>query len=84
MARNSALRQTYIAVNRRLQALRFRSNFETPKWDRAIREHAQMLEALDARDGKRLAAIMRQHLLAKRDAVLRSGELPAAQDQPDN
>jgi DNA-binding GntR family transcriptional regulator len=70
-ARNSALRQTYIAVNRRLQALRFRSNFETPKWDRAIHDHSEMLEALDARDGKRLAAILRQHLLAKRDAVLR-------------
>src|SRR5476649_368121 len=69
-ARNSALRQTYIAVNRRLQALRFRSNFQTPKWDRAIGDHEQMLEALDARDGKRMAEIMRSHLISKRDAVL--------------
>jgi DNA-binding GntR family transcriptional regulator len=69
-ARNSALRQTYIAVNRRLQALRFRSNFQTPKWDRAIHDHDQMLKALEARDGKRLSAILRQHLLDKRDAVL--------------
>jgi DNA-binding GntR family transcriptional regulator len=29
-----------------------------------------MLEALDARDGKRLSAILRHHLLEKRDAVL--------------
>jgi DNA-binding GntR family transcriptional regulator len=29
-----------------------------------------MLEALEARDGKRLSAILRQHLLDKRDAVL--------------
>jgi len=57
-------------VNRRLQALRFRSNFQTPKWDRAIHDHEEMLEALDARDGKRLAAILRHHLLEKRDAVL--------------
>jgi DNA-binding GntR family transcriptional regulator len=69
-ARNSALRQTYISVNRRLQALRFRSNFQTPKWDSAIRDHEAMIEALDARDGKRMAAILRAHLLAKRDAVL--------------
>jgi DNA-binding GntR family transcriptional regulator len=69
-ARNSALRQTYIAVNRRLQALRFRSNFQTPKWDSAIRDHEAMLEALDSRDGKRMAGIMRAHLMAKRDAVL--------------
>jgi DNA-binding GntR family transcriptional regulator len=80
-ARNSALRQTYIAVNRRLQALRFRSNFETPKWDRAIHDHSEMLEALDARDGKRLAAILRQHLLAKRDAVLRIEAMPGVQEQ---
>jgi DNA-binding GntR family transcriptional regulator len=69
-ARNSALRQTYVSVNRRLQALRFRSNFQTPKWDRAIHDHGEMLEALEARDGKRLSAILRQHLLDKRDAVL--------------
>jgi DNA-binding GntR family transcriptional regulator len=69
-ARNSALRQTYVAMNRRLQALRFRSNFSVAKWDRAISEHEEMLEALDARDGKRLGAILRQHLLNKRDAVL--------------
>lgn len=69
-ARNSALRQTYIAVNRRLQALRFRSNFQIPKWDSAIHDHDDMLKALEARDGKRLSAILRQHLLDKRDAVL--------------
>ena len=69
-ARNSALRQTYIAVNRRLQALRFRSNYQIPKWDRAIHDHDEMLKALEARDGKRLATILRQHLLDKRDAVL--------------
>ncbi|MGH8779466.1 GntR family transcriptional regulator [Paraburkholderia sp.] len=69
-ARNGALRQTYIAVNRRLQALRFRSNFQVPKWDRAIHDHDEMLKALEARDGKRLATILRQHLLDKRDAVL--------------
>ncbi|HVE06111.1 MAG TPA: GntR family transcriptional regulator [Paraburkholderia sp.] len=69
-ARNSALRQTYLSINRRLKALRFRSNFQTPKWDAAIRDHEQMIEALESRDGKRMSAILRAHLLAKRDAVL--------------
>ncbi|HEU0230550.1 MAG TPA: GntR family transcriptional regulator [Burkholderiaceae bacterium] len=69
-AGNSALRQIYISVNRRLQALRFRSNFQTAKWDQAVAEHEEMLKALEARDGARLAAILRQHLLEKRDAVL--------------
>jgi DNA-binding GntR family transcriptional regulator len=83
-ARNSALRQTYLSINRRLKALRFRSNFQTPKWDAAIRDHEQMIEALEARDGKRMSTILRAHLLAKRDAVLAERTMstvkPAAHD----
>lgn len=69
-ARNSALRQTYMALNWRIQALRFRSNLQTPKWDRAVHDHEEMIQALEARDGKRLSAILRQHLLDKRDALM--------------
>jgi DNA-binding GntR family transcriptional regulator len=69
-ARNSALRQTYMALNWRIQALRFRSNLQAPKWERALHDHEDMIHALEARDGKRLSAILRQHLLAKRDALM--------------
>ena len=69
-ARNSVLRQLYLSINRRLQALRFKSNFQQAKWDRAIQEHDEMIQALEARDGKRLSAILRQHLLDKRDSVM--------------
>ncbi|WP_250467930.1 GntR family transcriptional regulator [Caballeronia sp. GAFFF2] len=69
-ARNTALRHTYVSINRRLQAMRFRSNFQTPKWDSAIREHEEMIEALETRDGRRMSTILRHHLLGKRDAVL--------------
>jgi DNA-binding GntR family transcriptional regulator len=69
-ARNSVLRQLYLSINRRLQALRFKSNFQEGKWDRAIHEHDEMIQALEARDGKRLSAILRQHLLDKRDSVM--------------
>lgn len=69
-ARNSMLRQIYLSVNRRLQALRFKSNFKESKWDRAIHEHDEMIQALETRDGKRLAGILRQHLLDKRDSVM--------------
>ncbi|MEA3118091.1 MAG: hypothetical protein QOI13_1361 [Paraburkholderia sp.] len=74
-ARNSALRQVYVTMNRRLQALRFRSNFQTSKWDSAILEHEEMIRALEARDGKRMATVLRAHLLAKRDAVLAQASL---------
>src|ERR1700760_1535062 len=69
-ARNSALRQTYVSINRRLMALRFRSNFQTPKWDSAIRDHEEMIEALETRDSRRMGDILRKLLLPKRDAVL--------------
>lgn len=69
-ARNSALRQAYQSTNRRLQAMRFRSNQQSEKWDQAIDDHEAMIEALEARDGKKLAAVLKRHLLEKRDAVL--------------
>jgi DNA-binding GntR family transcriptional regulator len=69
-ARNSVLRQMYLSINRRLLALRFKSNFHADKWDRAVHDHEEMIKALEARDGKRLGAILRQHLLDKREAIL--------------
>lgn len=80
-ARNSVLRQIYLSVNRRLAALRFKSNFQEAKWDRAVHEHGEMIVALEARDGTRLAAILRQHLLDKRDSVL--ADMHAARAAPD-
>ncbi|SOZ18129.1 putative Transcriptional regulator, GntR family [Cupriavidus taiwanensis] len=51
-------------------ALRFRSNQQSGKWDEAVEDHEEMIQALEARDGKRLAAVLKRHLLEKRDAVL--------------
>ena len=69
-ARNGVLRQAYTNINSRLQALRFRSNFDRDKWDAAVREHSAMIEALDARDGARLAGILRAHVLTKCACVM--------------
>ncbi|PLZ02886.1 GntR family transcriptional regulator [Burkholderia sp. WAC0059] len=80
-ARNPALRQVYVSINRRLQALRFRSNFQTAKWDSAIHEHEEMIEALEARDGRRLSAILRRHLIAKLEAVLAERTVTAVDRQ---
>ena len=69
-AKNPVLTSTYNQVNARLQALRFRSNQNGDKWKRAMKEHEQMVEALSARDGVALRALLRQHLDNKRDAVI--------------
>jgi DNA-binding GntR family transcriptional regulator len=69
-AGNRVLTQTWANVNARLQALRFRSNFDEAKWQRAMKEHDRMVELLAARDATALRALMVTHLLNKRDAVL--------------
>ena len=69
-ARNRLLAQVYRTLNVRIQNLRFRSNFDREKWNNAAREHGEMVDALDARDSDRLAALLRAHLLKKCDAVL--------------
>ena len=69
-ARNPVLTQTYRTINARLQALRFRSNFDEGKWLRAVQEHEQMINALAERDATGLRALLIRHLEHKRDAVL--------------
>ncbi len=69
-ARNPVLADTYARLNARLQALRFRSNLNRDKWDAAVAEHDAMIDALDAGDGARLAAVLRGHLDHKRATVL--------------
>ncbi len=77
-ARNPVLTQVWQTVNARLQSLRFRSNLDESKWQRAVKEHDRMVELLAARDASGLRALLISHLLVKRDAVLdlmRNGRL---------
>lgn len=69
-AGNDVLRDTYTTVNSRLHALRFRSNFDQERWDAAVLQHSAMIDALAARDGPRLAAVLKAHVRAKCEAVL--------------
>jgi DNA-binding GntR family transcriptional regulator len=69
-AGNPVLTSTYNQVNARLQALRFRSNQDGEKWQRAMAEHEAMVAALKARDGAALARVLSQHLHHKRDVVI--------------
>jgi DNA-binding GntR family transcriptional regulator len=82
-AKNPVLTSTYNQVNARLQALRFRSNQNGEKWKRAVKEHEKMVEALSAREGAVLRALLQQHLYNKRDAVIaqlrRAAAEPATQ-----
>ncbi|UYO92551.1 GntR family transcriptional regulator [Pollutimonas sp. M17] len=75
---NNLLSQVYTNINLRLQNLRFRSNLNHDKWDKAMREHLDMVDALASRDGPRLAGIMRTHMRRKGEAVLETLKLSSS------
>ncbi|MGF6396118.1 GntR family transcriptional regulator [Pseudomonas plecoglossicida] len=62
-ARNETLRKTYLTLNRRIQSIRYVSNRSDAKWDRAILDHEEMIQALEERDADRLRDILRNHIL---------------------
>ena len=77
-ARNPVLAATYARINARVQSLRFRTNQDEAKWQRAVAEHEQMMAALAARDGPALGRVLVDHLRHKLDTVLdllRKGEV---------
>ncbi len=82
-ARNQLLTRTYRTLNLRIQNLRFRSNFDARKWDLAMKDHRDMVDALEARDDGRLATILRSHLRLKGEAVLESLRLTHASPPDD-
>jgi DNA-binding GntR family transcriptional regulator len=70
IAGNPVLTHTFRTLNARLHALRFRSNLVQGKWDKAVKEHRGMVEALAARNGERLRDLLVRHLRNKQRAVL--------------
>jgi DNA-binding GntR family transcriptional regulator len=69
-AKNPVLTATYNQVNARLQAVRFRSNQNGDKWERAAKEHEMMVDALAAHDSAAMREVLLSHLFKKRDVVL--------------
>jgi DNA-binding GntR family transcriptional regulator len=76
-ANNPVLTGLYETINARVQALRYRTNQDEGKWQRAVAEHGRMVELLVARDGDGLRNLLSQHLLHKRDVVI--GQLRAVE-----
>lgn len=69
LARNPVLSQIYESLAGRVQRSRYMADMPRQRWSEAVQDHERMLEALAARDGTRLAEIMRSHLDHKFDVV---------------
>lgn len=68
-ARNRTLSSLYRSLEGRIRQARYLANMSTTRWTQAVREHEQILEALEARDGAALAQILNNHLANKFETV---------------
>ena len=59
---NALLGSMYRSLAVRVRRARYLANMDEERWRRAVAEHEQMLDALEARDGERLATILKLHL----------------------
>jgi len=71
-AGNTALLQSWRALNAQVQRVRFMANRTQGRWDQAIAEHEALLAAFEAGEATRLAALLREHLEHTRARVLDS------------
>jgi DNA-binding GntR family transcriptional regulator len=66
---NPILITIYEGLGSRVRYARYMVNLSAESWQQAVSEHVEILDALAARNGKRLARILRRHLHHKRDYV---------------
>jgi DNA-binding GntR family transcriptional regulator len=59
---NATLGELYASLAGRIRLARYRANFSHPRWDQAMVEHEEILEALSERDGPGLTRILKTHL----------------------
>jgi DNA-binding GntR family transcriptional regulator len=62
LSSNAVLASTHQTIQARLKRIRFIGNEDPAVWASAVREHEEMIAALEARDEARLAAIIAGHL----------------------
>jgi DNA-binding GntR family transcriptional regulator len=69
IAGNATLSALYQQLMIRIHAVRFVARKSAARWREAVDDHERMMEALRRRDGAALAAVLREHLRHKADAM---------------
>jgi DNA-binding GntR family transcriptional regulator len=59
---NAVLAEMHQTLQARIKRMRFIGNEQPEKWAGAVAEHEEMIEALNRRDGERLAEVVGRHL----------------------
>ncbi len=68
-ARNETLAAQHRTLSARVRRARYLANMTRERWDKAVAEHEEILAALQARDGRKLGIILKQHLRNKLETV---------------
>ena len=68
-ARNETLSAQYRQLAARVRRVRYVAKMSDRLWTKSVGEHEQMVAALEARDGRRLAAVLKRHLATKQRTV---------------
>jgi DNA-binding GntR family transcriptional regulator len=79
LAGNATLLSTYMHILMRTRAFRFVARKSPENWQTAVADHEKIMEALTARNGGRLARLLRRHVLGvtvkiARDALAATAE----------
>lgn len=67
---NAVLANTYRQLNANVRRVRYMANLSQERWDAAVSEHEEILNALAERNVQRLKRLLREHLERKLAAVL--------------
>lgn len=62
---NEPLAEIYRSLNAHVRRARYMANLSHERWDKAVREHDEILDALTKRDGPTLQRLLRDHLANK-------------------
>jgi DNA-binding GntR family transcriptional regulator len=79
---NEVLASMYRGLNANVRRARYIANLSQERWNNAIKEHQQMLDALVARDGARLQKLLSDHLANKLVLVMEVLETAEKLPQP--
>jgi DNA-binding GntR family transcriptional regulator len=67
---NAVLFQTYRHLNATVRRARYLANLSQERWDAAVREHGEILDALSRRDVGHIRGLLAQHLAHKLASVM--------------
>ncbi|MGL4636296.1 MAG: GntR family transcriptional regulator [Beijerinckiaceae bacterium] len=68
-SRNGALQAIYLSLSSRIQRMRYTAHKTPEQWRRAMDEHVLMVTHLRARDGVKLAQVMKDHIRGKAEVI---------------